>query len=57
MVEEMTKQDGRAMLDAAAKEQFGIDREEFLWRLDSGEFDGMGAEGVVRLQMLAPFGR
>jgi hypothetical protein len=56
-VEEMSREDGRAMLRAQAFDKLGISADEFLKRLDAGEYADTDDEGVVRLAMLAPFGR
>ena len=56
-VEEMTQEAGRTMLHEQTCDKLGISREEFLRRLDGGEFNGTEDENVLRLAMLAPFGR
>lgn len=56
-VEEMSVADGRRMVDLMAKDRLGIGREEFLRRLDGGEYHDSEDENIVRLVMLAPFGR
>lgn len=60
----VTPEEGRALFDAQARELFGISGEEFLRRLDAGEYDeiydnprhplGMA---IVALDMLRPFAR
>jgi hypothetical protein len=56
-VEEMTVKQGRALLEAATRGALGIGRAEFLIRLDGGEYEGTDSEDVIRLRLLAPFGR
>lgn len=56
-IEELTVEEGRALVDALAHDRLGIGREEFLRRLDSGDYDHDEHEDVVRLKMLAPFAR
>lgn len=56
-IEEMTVEEGRALVDGLARDRLGIGREEFLRRLASGEYDEDEREDVVRLKVLAPFGR
>ena len=57
VTEEMSVDEGRAMLDALCLDRLGMDRVEFLRRLDAGEFDDADSEDVVRLRIMAPFGR
>lgn len=57
VVEEMSVEDGRAMLHTQTCDKLGIDRQEFLKRLDAGEYQDTEDESVLRLVMLAPFGR
>ncbi|MGL4176531.1 MAG: hypothetical protein ACRCSN_10675 [Dermatophilaceae bacterium] len=57
VVEEMTVDEGRRMLDALTCDRLGLSREEFLRRLDDGEYEGTDSEDVIRLRLLAPFGR
>lgn len=56
-VEEVTAEDGRAMLHSQTMDKLGITAEEFLRRLDAGEYATSRDENVLRLAMLAPFGR
>ncbi len=56
-VEEMTVDEGRAMFDALCRDRLGVGREEFLRRLDAGAYDDTDSEDVVRLRIMAPFGR
>lgn len=56
-VEEMTQDDGRRMLNEQTCDRLGITAEEFLRRLDAGEYQNTEDEQVLRLVMLAPFGR
>lgn len=56
-VEEMSTSDGRAMLGGLTRDALGISVDEFLDRLDRGEYDDDENEAVLRLVMLAPFAR
>jgi hypothetical protein len=56
-VEEMSTAEGRSMLHGLARDTLGISGDEFLVRLDEGEYDTMEQEDVLRLVMLAPFAR
>ncbi|MCA0437852.1 MAG: hypothetical protein M9891_13735 [Austwickia sp.] len=56
-VEEMTVDEGRAMFEALSRDRLGIGREEFLRRLDAGDYDETDSEDVIRLRIMAPFGR
>lgn len=56
-VEEISASDGRELVDGLARDRFNISAEEFLSRLDAGEYDGVDEEDVIRLRMLAPFAR
>lgn len=55
-VEELSREDGRVLLDGLVSDLLGIGVGEFLARLDAGEYVGCGDE-VFRLVMLAPFAR
>jgi hypothetical protein len=56
-VEEVSAEDGRAMLNEQTRDKLGISAEEFLRRLDAGDYQNTEDESVLRLVMLAPFGR
>jgi hypothetical protein len=56
-VEEVSAEDGREMLNAQTMDKLGIAAEEFLRRLDHGDYQNTEDESVLRLVMLAPFGR
>jgi hypothetical protein len=56
-VEEMSVEDGRLMLHQQTMDKLDISREEFLRRLDAGNYQNTEDESVLRLVMLAPFGR
>lgn len=56
-VEEVSAEEGRAMLHAQTMDKLGIGATEFLKRLDAGEYADSRDENVLRLAMLAPFGR
>jgi hypothetical protein len=57
VVVEMSVEDAHAMFDGRAMDTLGIGREEFLRRLDAGEYDGTDREDIIAMRMLAPFGR
>lgn len=56
-VEETTVDEGRAMFDGLVFDRLGIGREEFLRRMDAGDYDDTDSEDVIRLRLLAPFAR
>jgi hypothetical protein len=57
VVEEMTADESRAEFNAQVSDRLGITGPEFLERLDRGDYDNTDSEDVVRLRILAPFGR
>lgn len=56
-VEELSREDGRAMLNQHTRDRLGISVEEFLRKLDAGDYLNSDDEDVLRLVMLAPFAR
>jgi len=56
-VEEMSTAEGRRMLQGLTRDTLGISVDDFLSRLDAGEYDTAEQEDVLRLVMLAPFAR
>ena len=56
---ELTAEEGRELFDKAARKRLGISGEEFLRRLDAGEYRDCGCcpHAVFELRMLEPFGR
>jgi hypothetical protein len=56
-VVEATPEEGRAMLDRAAREVLNISGEEFLTRYDAGEYEDSDDPAVTRVAMLIPFAR
>lgn len=56
-VVEVTREEGRAVLDRAAREALGISGEEFLARWDAGQYEDDGNPAVARVAMLIPFAR
>lgn len=56
-VVEVSLEDGREKLDQRTKDRLGIGVDEFLRRLDAGEYMSTDDEDVLRLVMLAPFAR
>jgi hypothetical protein len=55
-VTEVTREEGAALLDGAAREELDISGEEFLARRDAGEYDPCD-HAVAHVAMLIPFGR
>ncbi|MCW2588502.1 MAG: hypothetical protein JWQ86_929 [Mycobacterium sp.] len=56
-VEEMSVDDARAMFRGQVRDRLDIEPGEFLARLDAGEYASSDDDQVIRLMMLAPFGR
>lgn len=56
-VDELSVHVGRAMFEEQTRDKLGISRQEFLRRLDAGDYQNTEDESVLRLIMLAPFGR
>ena len=56
-VEEMSREDARAMFHRQTMDKLGISGDEFLRNLDAGRYHDTEDESVLRLAMLAPFGR
>ena len=56
-VVEATRDEGKAMLDRAAREALNMSGEEFLARWDAGEYDDSHDPAVTRVAMLIPFAR
>lgn len=56
-VEEFSRDDAHAELAPIVESRLGISLEEFLRRLDAGEYDMAEDEGVLELVMMAPFAR
>jgi hypothetical protein len=56
-VVEATPEEGRAMLDRAAREVLNMSGEEFLERHDAGEFADPDDPAITRVAMLIPFAR
>lgn len=55
-VEEVTRAEGRAILDRAARRSLGVSGEEFLRRWDAGEYENYDPD-AVEVAMLIPFAR
>lgn len=55
IVEELTRDEGLAMINGLTRDRLGISAEEFLTRLKAGEYDGSEDELIFKLQMLVPF--
>lgn len=56
-VAEATPEEGRRILDNAAREALHVTGEEFLARWDRGEFDDSDDPAVTGVAMLIPFAR
>lgn len=56
-VVEATREEGRAMLDRAAREVLNISGDDFLARWDAGEYENHDDPALTRLAMLIPFAR
>jgi hypothetical protein len=56
-VVEVSRKEGRAMLDRAAREVLNISGNEFLDRWDAGEYEDADDPAVTRVAMLIPFAR
>jgi hypothetical protein len=56
-VAEATREEGRGMLDRAAREVLAISGDEFLTRWDAGEYRDSDDPAVTRVAMLIPFAR
>lgn len=56
-VVEATPEEGRALLDRAAREVLNISGEEFLARYDAGEYEASDDPAITRVAMLIPFAR
>lgn len=56
-VEEMTAEEGRQFFERLVGDRMGMTTDQFLRRLDRGDFDGVDSEDMVRLRLLEPFAR
>ncbi len=56
-VVEATPEEGRALLDRAAREALNMSGEEFLARWDAKEFGDNDDPAITRVAMLIPFAR
>ena len=56
-VVEVTREQGRAMLDRAAMDELGMPGDQFLARWDAGDYDDADDPAVTRVAMLIPFAR
>jgi hypothetical protein len=56
-VAEATPDEGRDMLDRAAREVLNISGDEFLARWDAAEYENADDPAITRLAMLIPFAR
>jgi hypothetical protein len=56
-VVEVTREEGRAILDRAAREALNISGEDFLAKWDAGQYENDDDPAVTRVAMLIPFAR
>jgi hypothetical protein len=56
-VEQLTPEEGAALLERRARERFGIGAEEFRRRWERGELDPDRDPGALEVAMLLPLGR
>lgn len=60
-VVQLTREEGRAFFDREARRMLGISGDEFLRRLDAGEFDGIDEDDfgrrAIELELSVPFAR
>ena len=54
---EVTREEGREMLDRAAREALNISAGEFLAKWDAGDYENADDPAVTRVAMLIPFAR
>lgn len=54
-VVEATREEGRAILDRAAREALNISGDEFLAKWDDGDYEEADDPSVTRVAMLIPF--
>ena len=54
---EVSREEGRAMLDHAAREALNISADEFLAKWDAGDYEDAGDPAITRVAMLIPFAR
>jgi len=54
---EVTREQGRAMLDRAARDELGMSGDQFLSKWDAGDYDDTDDPAVTRVTMLIPFAR
>ncbi|CAG7844682.1 hypothetical protein USB125703_00926 [Pseudoclavibacter triregionum] len=55
--EELSVEESRAQMDALIRDRLGIGREEFLRRVDVGEYADEDDDQVLMLLTLVPFAR
>ena len=56
-VVEATRDEGRELLDRAAREVLNMSGDEFLAKWDAGEFEDADDPAITRVAMLIPFAR
>ncbi len=54
-IQELTREEGRQLLDARAQHYLGISGEEFLRRWEQGQYRGEDRPEVLRVVMALPF--
>lgn len=57
LVEELSATEGQQMLRSLVGDRLQLSLETFYERLDNGEYDASDDDQILRLVMLAPFGR
>ncbi len=56
-VEEISPEQGRSLLAPRVRDLLGISLDEFLERLDAGQYSDTRDDNILRLVMLAPLAR
>ena len=57
VVENMSKTEGRALLEPRVRDELHISLEDFIQGVDAGEYDDTVDDRVLKLVMLVPFAR
>ena len=56
-VVEVTRKQGQAMFDRAARDELGMPGDQFLAKWDAGDYEDTDDPAVTRVAMLIPFAR
>jgi len=56
-VVEVSREEGRSLLDRAARDELGMSGDRFLAKWDAGEYEDADDPAVTRVAMLIPFAR